>query len=259
MSPAAAATRSPSQPRERALCGLHEAARLSLVDGDELGRLARDDGAVDAIELMAHRRFLLRGPLADVALGFDRVSERDVDARVGATAVFVSDRDRDDDRLAGHARDFGAAASKPERASRRRDLAPLGEDPDETPWAVEELGGEPHRAGAVARIVEVHAERAHLREEGEATQVRRVHHRVGVDAEDAHAKVQDEERIPPRRVIRHDQDGVLGREAPHLVDAADVHRAERATNTAVRVAHEPAREQRALARWNQRPLGSAAP
>jgi ceramide glucosyltransferase len=207
-----------------------EPAVAAHVDTGELARDAvalQDDGGVD------------------VALRGERAAQRDPQLGLLASAEHVPETDGHDQRLPGDARDLRGAGTELER-SERRALSTLGEDPYRASGMTEEPRGMPYPARTVRGIVEIDAERADATEERYASQVRRIHHRVAVAGEDELGDVERDERVPPRRVIRDEEDGRSLHETTRLVASGDEDATERAPDPCSGVTREPGIEPAAL-------------
>ena len=232
--------------REESLGQPAHAAGGARVDDREL---RRDQGALeraaDPRELALDGDLLEEDAARDVALGRERRAEGDPQVRVLGGPEDVAETDRHDGRAPRDAGDLRRARPQRERPV-RRPLAPLGEDPERAPGAVEEASGMADGARAVGRVVEVDAERADTPEEREAPEVRGVHHGVAVTAEEQLRRVEGDESVPPRRVVRDDERGRVAQDGAHVAQPGDEHAAERALDARPRVAREPRVEPAAL-------------
>lgn len=225
----------PREQRERTLGDARDQRRTADVDEIEAG------AGVDARELGGDGLALRSDAARDVARSDERLADRDPELRRLAAREHVANGDRQDARVASEPRGMGRPGLELEREERRA-LAALGEDPHRATRAIEQRRSVADRSGAVARVVEVDAERTDEGEEREAREVSGVHHRVSLHAEAELGEPQRDERIPPRRVIGDDEERVLARGGARLLEPADAHRAERALDAALGVPREPARE-----------------
>ena len=220
---------------------LHE----SIVNHGTVRVVAGGDGLSDARQL-AFDRAALRGERdADVSLAVERRAERDPHLGSLGAAEDVTEPDRDDERLPRDTRDLRSARPEIERVERRA-LSALREDPDASPWPIEELGGATDGARSVRRLVHVDTERTDPPEERESSEVRSVHHRVPVALDEQLGDVESDERIPPRRVIGDEQQRSARDRAPGLVEPGDHDPAERPADARARVPREPGIEPAAL-------------
>jgi ceramide glucosyltransferase len=121
-------------------------------------------------------------------------------------------------------------------------LSALGVDPHGAPWTIEEARGVAHGLRAVARIIEAHAERSDEREERDALEVSGIHHRVGFEVEKV-GDEQSDERVPPRRVIRDDEQRSIGRRGTCAFSAVDEHPTEGRPDARACLGREPAVEE----------------
>lgn len=223
--------------REGALGEAREERGPSHVDELEVGVVAR----IDASELGGERVALRGDARANVARGGERLTDRDPQVGRLVRPEDVAHADRQHARPLGEAGDVGGACLQLER-DERRPLFPLGEDPHGAPGAIEERGGMTDAPGAVARVVEVDAERAHEREERQPREVSGVHHRVRLDADADLGEPERDERVPPGGVVGDDEQRTFGRGAARGLEPSDAHVAERAADPPLGVAREPARE-----------------
>jgi len=204
---------------------------------------------VDAREL-ALDPVALRGDTdQDLACMGERSAERDEEIRLLGLAEHVAETDGDDDGVLRDARHLRGARAELERREGRT-LTPLRKDPQRAPGAIEELGRVPDAACAVGRIVEVHAERPHLAEEGHLPEVRGVHHRVAVGRKEQLGHPDHEERVPPGRVVQNEQHGAALEQRPHAIEVGHEHATERAADARARMPREERDEPRALRRGN---------
>jgi hypothetical protein len=118
-------------------------------------------------------------------------------------------------------------------------LPALREDPHQPARPVEQPRRVLDGRGPVGRLVEVHAEGAHQREEGQAPQVPGVHEGVAVGAQQVLRGVQHHQRIPPRGVVGDDQDRPGRRALPRGREPVHAHAAEGALDAPARVGGEP--------------------
>ncbi len=230
-----------SDEREHALRDAREERRAPHVDEIEAGP------GVDARELGGDGLALRDDAGACVARDGERLTEGDPQLGGLLSREHVAHADRQHARAGRMPRDVGGTGLQLEREE-RRSLAALGEDPHRTPRTIEERGRMPDGAGAVARVVEVHAERADEREERQAREVSGVHHRVRLDADRDLGEPQRDERVPPRGVVRDDEERAFGRGAARSLETADVNARERRLDPSSGVAREPAREEAGAAR-----------
>lgn len=237
----------PSQPSEHPLGYGHQPRRLPTMENLETLKISLDQRAVDAIELRGHGLFL-RGPSSrHVELRIEPGADRDVQGRLGARSVLVANRHRHQERTFGDARDLAGAAAKNERTCGDRNLLALREDPNHAPRLLQKLGGVANGAGSVDGVVQVHTERTDLAEEGKSSEVFRVHHGVSVDPKNARAEHQNDQRIPPRSMVRNDEDRRARRDRPQLLQASDTDLTEGTKDSLFRVARKPRGENRAFA------------
>lgn len=234
-------------PREESLGGAGEDAGPRLRESDEAVELLRFERAVDARERRLDRRLLQLDSARGVAFGRRARSDRDPKIGPLRPREHVAHADRHDTRAPRDASD--QRRPRPElEPSEGRSLRSLRVDPDEAPGAIEEARRMADRAGPVGGVVEVDPEGAHLPEERESSEVRRIHHRERVALDDVMREPQGHERIPPAGVVRHDHDGPFGKRRAELVETRDEHAAEGALDARARVAGEPAGEPAALSR-----------
>ena len=208
---------------------------------------ARGERGVDPGEFALDPRALPDEAGRDVALRVTRkrTAEGNPELRVLRTTEDVTKPDRDDERALRDARDLRGTGPELE-GGEWRTLAALREDPERSTRAIEEARGMADGARPVGGVVEVDPERADATEEGYASEVRRIHHRVPVAAEEELRYVEGDERIPPRRVIGDEQERRLGDGSAGRVEPGDLHAAERVTDARARVASEPGVEPAAL-------------
>ena len=176
---------------------------------------ARGDGRRDTRELAFDPRSLAGEREADVALGGERRAKRDPQVGTLRGAEDVTEPDGHDDRTPRDARDLGRAGAEVERRKGRA-LAALREDPHRAPRAVEELRGMADGASAVGGLVYVDTEGADAPEEGHASEVRRIHHRVAVARQEELGHVESDESVPPRRVVGDEEERCVRGGAPRL-------------------------------------------
>jgi ceramide glucosyltransferase len=209
----------------------------------------RGDGGVDTRELLLDSLALAdhagRHVAVRVLRSRERTSERDPESGVLGGTEDVAKADRDDARAPGDPRDLRRARTELERLEGRT-LAALGEDPERATRRIEEARGMANGASAVAGVVEVHAERADTPEEGHTSEVRRIHHRVTVAAEEELGDVEGDERVPPRGVVRDEEQRRAGGGGPHGVETGDLDAAEGPPDARAGVAREPGIEPAAL-------------
>lgn len=233
---------------EEALGQSAEEARGARDDGLEpVGhqRRPRLEGGVDASELALDSQALEHQRSVDVALPLERLPNGDPQVGVLRAAEDVAKADREHHRVPRDARDLRGAGEELERAE-GRPLAPLGEDPESASRGGEQSRGVTDRAGAVGGIVEVDAERTDPTEEGYASQVRRIHHRVAVGAEQELGDVEGHQRVPPRRVVGDEEQRGVGQQAACALPPADEDATERAPDARAGVASKPRVEPSAL-------------
>lgn len=242
------------EPHEEALGETPDEARPTREDrieadgrGGTFRTRTRGDRGVDASELLLDPLALPGDAARDVA-GFaarERSTERDPELGVLAAPEHVAKADRNDERAPGDARDLRGAGSELERGERRA-LAAFGEHPERATGGIEQTRGVTDGARAVGGVVEVDPERADATEEGYASQVRRIHHRVAVAPEEKLGDVERDEGIPPRGVIGDEKERGAGDGGARGVEPRDLDATERAPDTRPRVAREPGIEPAAL-------------
>jgi ceramide glucosyltransferase len=207
-----------------------------------VGPGARGDRRVDARELVLDPLALPRDADRNVALASrvpgERPAERDPELGVLGPTEHVAKPDRDDEGPLRDAGDLRGPRSELERGE-RRPLATLGKDPEDTAGSIEETHGMTDGPRAVGRVVEVDAERPDAPEERQASQVRRIHHRVPVASEEELGDVQRDEGVPPRRVIGDDEEGRTRSGGTSGLQAGDLHASEGVTDARARVPREP--------------------
>jgi ceramide glucosyltransferase len=216
---------------------------LEFVENHEVFRIGQR--SVDPRELALDALPLGVDATSDVALGGQRGPDRDPHVRALGGAEHVTKTHRQDDgalRDAGDLRGAGAEVQGGERGA----LAALREDPHGAPLGREEARRVTDGACAVGGLVHVDTERPDAPEEGYASEVRRIHHRVAVAPEQQLRDVERDERVPPRRVIGDEEERMLSRGEARLGEAGDEHPAERAADARARVPREPGVEPAAL-------------
>ncbi len=210
--------------------------RLEAVGG------AGRDGGFDRLQLARDGLFERQCAGAHVVAHGDDLAEGHVDRRVGPAAHLVAKRTRHDGCAGGDARDGCRPTAEAERANRDGDLPPLREDPHQAARAVEAPRGVAHPTRAVGRVVEVDPECTHVPEERKRAQVLRIHHRVGPEPADTPAQVDDHQRVPPRRVVGHDEHRAGARRLVEPLDAPDEDPVEAPLDAALCVSGEPPAE-----------------
>ena len=210
---------------------------------------ARGERRVDASELVLDPLALPRDGAPDVALSLgdagERPAERDPELGVLRPTEYVAKADRNDDGTLRDAGDLRGARTELEGGEGRA-LAALGEDPEDLAGSIEETRGVSDGTCAVGGVVEVDAECPHAPEEGYASEVRRIHHRVPVASEQELGDVEGDESVPPRRVIGEEEERRSGGGGARGLEARDLHAPERATDARARVPSEPGIEPAAL-------------
>lgn len=200
---------------------------------------------VDAPELPLDAAPLGRDTTVDVALDLERFTERNPEVRALISAERVTQAYRHDGGALGHARDERSAGAQVE-GPERRTLPTLGKDPERAARTIEDLRGMADTAGAVGGVFEVDSERAHATEERHTSEVRRIHHRVPVTREEELGRVERDEGVPPRRVIRDEENGLRGGRHTRPLEPAHEDPTESAANPRARVPGEPVVEPAAL-------------
>lgn len=215
--------------------------------GEAVRTGARGDRGVDARELHLDTLALAGDAARDVARlpSDERPTERDPELGVLAAPEHVAKADRNDERALGDARDLRGAGTELERRERRA-LAPFGEDPQRTTGDLEQTRSVADGARAVGRILEVDPEGADATEEGYASQVRRIHHRVAVTPEEELGHVERDERIPPGGVVGDEEQRRARDGGTRSLESCDLDATEGAPDTGPRVAGEPGVEPAAL-------------
>ena len=203
--------------------------------------------AIDRGELPLDRGLLGEDVALHPLVRAEGRAEREPEIRGLARAEHVPHPDGHDDRATRHLRDLRRPREELELLERRL-LAALRKYPYETTGSVEQLRGVPDRARAVRRIGEVHAERSYAPEERDPPKVRRVHQRVPVRPEQPLRRVERDQRVPPRGVIRDDEDRVPRESGTRLVEPAHEHAPERLLDAPLRMPGEPGVEPLALLR-----------
>lgn len=244
------ASEAADHPREHTLCDVTEHSRLRLLEHREAVRARRCEPSVDPREGRRDAFPLPRELDLRSARGHAWRSDRDPEVRTFAPVEDVAHADAHDLGATSDPRDERRSGLQLERRERRT-LTALGVDPDETPAAGEELGRMTDGACAVGGIGEIDAECSDLAEEREPSQVRRVHHRVRVGAEDDVREPQRDERIPPRRMVRDDEHRTARASLTQVVEPAHEHTPEGADDPRSGVAREERGEPGALARADQ--------
>jgi ceramide glucosyltransferase len=203
------------------------------------------DGSSDPRELALDALPLGIGATSDIALGGERRPDRDPQIGTLGGAEHVAKSYGHDDGTLRDAGDLRGAGPELQRREWRA-LASLGEDPHGA-----SLGGEQARsvtdgASAVGRVVEIDPERPDASEEGHASEVRRIHHRVAIAPEQQLRDVERDERVPPRRMVGDEEQRSPSRGDASIGEPGDQHPAERATDARPRVSREPGVEPAAL-------------
>lgn len=233
--------------REELLGDRREAGAPAAQQGD---RRVGDDAAaeltVERVEAVGDGALLSEGERFDVAAGRERLAEADVQDGLLLRAELVADGDGER-RDAGGAGDRGGALREAERPRGDRPLAPLRVDPDEAAGAIEQLRGVAQGAGAVGGILQIDAEAAEPREEGQPLEVAGVHEREAVRAELA-GEQQRDERIPPAGVVADDDGGHGGEQRAGGLQPLDAELREGALGAGAHVTREPGVERGALLR-----------
>lgn len=250
------------EPREDRLREGKETARPLFVEplepvGDSADQGLVDPGELGRDQLLVARR-LARG-VAKHRAGVSAAPHRDPQVRLRPRPVLVAKTDRDHAGAAGDARDLAAAAPERQPPRRDRDLAPLREEPHEAPRCVEQARRVADRAGSVGAIAEVDPEGADAREERQPPQVVGVHHRVRIGPQIAQAELEQHERVPPRRVVGHDEDRPRRQRVAERGETTDADRGEARVEPALGVPGEPSAEQGALLRGDHGDLGPDEP
>ena len=219
--------------REEALRESSDGPRSRSVREDEAGGVLLAPDGVDPRELAPDG-------VGEVASLEDRWTDGDPQLGLLLGGEDEAARERND-RRARESRDGGRPGTELERAERRA-LSTLGIDPHDAPRTVEELRGVADGARAVASIGEVDPERADLAEEGKSSEIRRIHHREGLRAKLSVSEPERDERIPPGRVVRDDEDGTGGDGVRERIEPRDPDASERAEEARPRVPREQADE-----------------
>lgn len=240
-------------PHEQPLGGPAHPILPPVHDGREVARGLRVRTAtrlggqrdVDPPQLALDAAPLARDTTVDVAFDLERLAERDPEVRALVAAERVTQAYRHDGGALRDARDERGTGAQVE-GSEGRALTALGEDPERAARPIQDLRGVTDAAGAVGGVVEVDAERAHPTEERHTSEVRRIHHRVPVTREEELGGVERDESIPPRGVIRDQQNGLRGGRGTRPFEPAHEDPTESAANPRAGMAGEPVIEPAAL-------------
>lgn len=186
----------------------------------------------------ARQRFLQRR--REIRLGRHRVADRDPELGPLLGAEGEARRDRND-RTSSEPGDRGGA--RPELEGHEgRALSTLRVDDDEPSRSVEEPCGKPDRSRAITAVAKVDPEGPDLREEREASKVRRIHHGVRIGVELHAGEPQGNERIPPRGVVGDEEDRTRLERGAQPIAARELDPAEGPVKPRARVAREQPRE-----------------
>lgn len=225
------------EPREEALGDAREPRRPTLVDDLEVGEVR----GVDARELGRDAVALLRDPGPRIARGREGRTDRDPELGRLVSGEDVADADGHDARARGEAADVRGSGEELERRERGA-LSALRVDEDRSARPVEERRGVPHRPRAVARVLEVDPEGADEPEEREPLEVSGIHHRVGLEPQLELGEPERDERIPPCRVVRDEEERRLARCAAGALEAVQEHAPEPPRDALLRLSGEPTAE-----------------
>jgi ceramide glucosyltransferase len=217
--------------------------RLEFVVNHAVVRIA--DRARDPRELALDALPLRIGAASDIALGGQRGPDRDPQIGTLGGAEDVTKTDGNDEGTLRDAGDLRGARAELQRREGRA-LAALGEDPHGAALGGEQARSVSDGACAVGRVVEIDSERPNATEEGHASEVRRIHHRVAIAPEQQLRDVERDERVPPRRVVGDDEERSASGGDARLGEPGHQHPAERATDARPRVPREPGVEPAAL-------------
>lgn len=207
------------------------------IDARELG----GDGVALLVHGHGERRIVHRT---------ERRTDRDPEVGSLRPTEHVTNADRQNVRERSAPRDVRSTRSKRERRERGA-LLTFGIDPDRTSRSVEKTRRVTNCTGAVARIVEIDPERADEPEERQPLEVSGIHHRVGLELEEVGDEERDE-RVPPGRVVRDDQERLLLRREKSARTPVDEDATERGSNAPRRLAGEPTGEEPRATRGNHR-------
>jgi ceramide glucosyltransferase len=216
---------------------------LEFVDNRSVVRFG--DGSGDPRELALDALPLGIGATSDIALGGERGPDRDPQVGPLGGAEDVAKTDGHDDGTLRDTRDLRGAGPELQRREGRA-LAALREDPHGASLGREEARSVTDGASAVGGVVEIDPERPDAPEEGHASEVRRIHHRVAIAAEQQLGDVERDERVPPRRVVGDEEQRSASRGEASVGEPGHQHPAERATDARPRVPREPGVEPAAL-------------
>ena len=200
---------------------------------------------VDPRELALDAAALGVRAASHITLGGERGPHGDPQVGALGGAEDVTEADRHDDGALRDARDLSCARPEVERGE-RRPLAALWEDPHGASLRAEEARSVTDGACAVGGVVEIDTEGPDTAEEGYASEVRRIHHRVAVAPEQQLRDVERDERVPPRGVVGDEEQRSLSRGDARFSEPGDEHPAERAPDARPRVPREPGVEPAAL-------------
>lgn len=234
----------PSDEREHTFGDARDERRTSPVEHLEVA----GDRAIDAGELRGERIALLEDGRGDRRIVHPSQRRPDRDPQLG---LFSSGEDvpHSDRQNASGARTTGDIRGARSELELREcgALLSFGKDPHGAPRPIEQPNRVADGARAVARVIEIDAERTDEREEREPLEVSGIHHRVGGEPEEIGHEERNE-RIPPRRVVRDDEERPRFSRSDRSVPSVNEHATELRTDATGRVAGEPAREDGRTAR-----------
>lgn len=205
---------------------------------------------VNSIEFLGNGDLLLFACSLDIAVGADRFPERNIKIRLLFPGHLIAEGGWDGQGLLCDAGDLGGAGLKAERSFGDGRFPALGKDPHESPRLSEQPRREHNPCGPVRGLIQIDAEPSDEREKGQFAEVLRVHKGVTVGLEQVLREVQDHERVPPRRVVRDDEDGRVFGGILCGLEASDKDFAEGFVDAGSRVPCEPRVKQGALPGWD---------
>lgn len=246
-------------PRQEALRERPEPPDARLVPQPEGGDVPGPQGRIDGVQLRGDGVLLRGAPGLDVARPDRGRADRQPQIRSLTRAELIAEPDRHRQGALRHARDGRRAGLEREWALGDGALAALREDPDDAAGRREQARGVTDRAGPIRAIVEIDSEGTHVREERQAAQVPGVHQGVGIDLQDARAQNDGHEGVPPRRVIRHDQNRPSSGRLAQDLETTHAHGPESGAQARLRVTGEPASQEAGLAGRDHPASGWARP
>lgn len=212
-------------------------------------------GLINSIEFLGNGRFLHSARPLDIALRPDGIPERDKQIRLLLAGHLVAKGRGNRHGLLRDARDLGGSGLKPERSFGHGSFPALGKDPHKPPRLSEQPRREQDPRRPVRGRIQIHPKSPDQREKRQCSQILRVHQGIPIGLEQVLGQMEHHKRIPPRRVVRHDDHGCALGGAFCRVEPSKKDFAEGFVDAGARVPGEPSVEQRAFPGRNHVLLG----